>query len=297
MLNGDSISVSKFFQRDLGFFIPSFQRDYSWQEEDLKRFLETIETVISNNLNEQNNFQIGFLGSVITISDQAEIRKTYTIAPNESPNEIKVIIDGQQRLSTLLLLFSIFYKEISLLRQDTEFLKNFASLNIQGFLGYILEDLKTALFIPNPFAIQNPQLSYLPKLISQLHVDEWKRNTVGTYNSPIAKFLFTLFQNPNPTEIPQYSLLVEGLKELQTKFQKHGILSSIYTNYQTKFLNGNSLPNEVNNFFQEEKLFRFLFYYLLFYVVWNKFFIYETSSKTHEMAILLYESCFGKRMG
>ena len=76
------------------FIIPRFQRPYSWQKEEVEELLNDI---IENN----DNY---FIGSIVTY---------------KSNGDFKGIVDGQQRLTTLILvLTAIKYIAISLSNND-----------------------------------------------------------------------------------------------------------------------------------------------------------------------------------
>ena len=76
------------------FVIPRFQREYSWERKHYKEFLEdTLDGLIINNGTIANNQY--FLGTMLFVGDCFE---------NEQ--EEIVVVDGQQRLTTITILFS-----------------------------------------------------------------------------------------------------------------------------------------------------------------------------------------------
>lgn len=86
--------------------IPYYQRAYVWGETQLKRFLEDMEEISSSN-------KPYFLGSVIL---KQQITSTY-----ENCGNVRTVIDGQQRLTTL----TVFFKVYSLLLNDSSLFSNF----------------------------------------------------------------------------------------------------------------------------------------------------------------------------
>lgn len=87
-ITGKEYPLSKIFSADFEYHIPGYQRPYAWTEEetgilfdDLYEFFQT-EAV--------DNY---FLGSIVLIKDE---NKPYAD-----------VIDGQQRLTTLSILFSV----------------------------------------------------------------------------------------------------------------------------------------------------------------------------------------------
>jgi len=91
----DEYFTSYFFQ------IPEYQRNYSWQNDQIEDFLSNIEILLNNP--EEKDSKI-YLGNIIVLEDSQEIRNFQ-------------ILDGQQRLTTLFLsikvLLNIFEKIIS----------------------------------------------------------------------------------------------------------------------------------------------------------------------------------------
>jgi hypothetical protein len=74
----------------LKFLIPIYQRPYSWEREQIRRFLQTV-------IQSYRDGGIAFLGTLLLMkSDEKKI---------ESPWEV---VDGQQRLTTVLLLTKLF---------------------------------------------------------------------------------------------------------------------------------------------------------------------------------------------
>lgn len=72
--------------------VPYFQRSYVWTERQWERFLEDMETISANN-------KPYFLGSIIL--------KQKLTSSDSSIGDIRMIIDGQQRLTTLQIFFRV----------------------------------------------------------------------------------------------------------------------------------------------------------------------------------------------
>lgn len=107
-------------QNSTSFYIPPFQRGYAWGEEEIERYFQDIKNVIdSENDPEQRDKLEHFLG-IVVINQEKEGFGTRS-----------VIIDGQQRLtSTLLLIIAIRDLEVDQLKKtfiEDTFLRNNAS--------------------------------------------------------------------------------------------------------------------------------------------------------------------------
>ncbi len=96
------------------FVIPIYQRVYSWEKEQCKQLWDDI---IKTGGNDQMNGH--FIGSIVFVQDGI-----YTISHNEL-----LIIDGQQRLTTITLLLTALRNHLS---DEDEFLEKFSRQKIQN---------------------------------------------------------------------------------------------------------------------------------------------------------------------
>ena len=97
-MKADDVNIQTVFNRSRHLDIPFFQRAYVWGKEnnDLwDRFLEDIKTASNNN-------EKYFMGVII-------LKQTQTSA-SDQVGDVRVVIDGQQRLTTLILLFKALYE-------------------------------------------------------------------------------------------------------------------------------------------------------------------------------------------
>ena len=82
------------------FLLPSFQRQYVWDENDIRDLIDSI----------INNYPIGTIilwkPSTISIAEIDPFSKPLIDINTKKPNEVLYVIDGQQRLTSLLLLFN-----------------------------------------------------------------------------------------------------------------------------------------------------------------------------------------------
>lgn len=89
-------SIQKFIgSHDTIFTIPVYQRNYDWKEKHCNQLLKDIIDAGKN-----NNKESYFIGSIVFI------KTNITTTPN-----VLTIIDGQQRLTTLTILYSVLYKK------------------------------------------------------------------------------------------------------------------------------------------------------------------------------------------
>lgn len=99
-------SVSKIFSGDMFFIIPYYQRAYVWDIEQWERFLEDMENVSKYK-------KSYFIGSMI-------LKQKLTSSAETVGNQ-RIIIDGQQRLTTI----TVFFKVLSLLKENPGIFEKF----------------------------------------------------------------------------------------------------------------------------------------------------------------------------
>ena len=109
-----------------GLYIPLYQRDYSWDKDNIIQLQEDIESGISRIVNTKDEQEIRFLGTIITLIESNR-DKIYPIEPQIVPSRIEVLIDGQQRLSTIIVLSTILLKNLFEIREK---LKNLSCVFI-----------------------------------------------------------------------------------------------------------------------------------------------------------------------
>ncbi len=90
-MNADKQMIQMIFNTGRRLEIPFFQRSYVWEKENWERFLEDMKQV--SELDKKY-----FLGTLL-------FKQKSDVASHEFIGDVRVVIDGQQRLTTLILLF------------------------------------------------------------------------------------------------------------------------------------------------------------------------------------------------
>ncbi|TLD80876.1 DUF262 domain-containing protein [Helicobacter sp. MIT 05-5293] len=110
-------SVRNFLSSGKNFLIPEYQRPYSWKEEqcetlwnDIVEFFQETQDTKNNNLSDEY-----FLGSIVGFI-------------NDNNRNVFEVIDGQQRITTLSLLFRAFYKVTGDLQYQKEQTKGYTKV-------------------------------------------------------------------------------------------------------------------------------------------------------------------------
>ncbi len=112
-----SETVSDFFQRPgVGFYIPLYQREYSWDNENIDQLIEDICRGVEALLNVDD--KIRFLGTIILVKEPNPDANIHPKDRRALPPRIDNVIDGQQRISTIALLACLLYQKLSELSKN-----------------------------------------------------------------------------------------------------------------------------------------------------------------------------------
>ena len=159
-----------------GYIIPQYQREYSWGESNTNRLIDDIREGISS-LREDKD-ALTFIGTLITAR----------IYHDNFDSEIKVIVDGQQRITTISLIVQILHFELSKFvlpkPNGSEYFQTF-----QKMISRRRKELFDAIY-GEWHAEPTHKHDYFPKIIRE-QVDNWDGNfSRAEYKSPVAKYLY-----------------------------------------------------------------------------------------------------------
>src|SRR5690554_5470231 len=105
-LNVDQKTIMLLFSdKKSDFLIPDYQRPYAWEEAQCQTLWDDIFSFAfpDNNCDNFDSNEEYFLGSIVTF---------------ENENNKKEVIDGQQRLTTLMLLLRAFYEKFKKMQDN-----------------------------------------------------------------------------------------------------------------------------------------------------------------------------------
>lgn len=187
-MKADAIKLLDFIgkSQEKQFVIPIYQRLYSWEKEQCKQLWDDI---VKTGGNDQMNGH--FIGSIVFVQDDI-----YTTSHNEF-----LIIDGQQRLTTIMLLLTALRDHLN---DEDEFLEKFSCQKIQN--RYLInsdeKDDKRSKFI-----LSEPDRDTLLSLI-----DENRRKP----SEPSSKIMenFKLFEEWIRKNTNQLETIFKGLDRL-----------------------------------------------------------------------------------
>ena len=97
-------------ERGQGFYIPAYQRQFSWDKANIERLFDDVGHGINQLLHRDD--ATTFIGTLITIHD-TEYTTVDPIVRGQVPGKVMTVIDGQQRLTTLLLVNLALHNELT----------------------------------------------------------------------------------------------------------------------------------------------------------------------------------------
>lgn len=173
----------------LGLYLPPYQRPYGWGKDKVEKLLDDTLHGLKNLGEAPDSFT--FLGTVITIHDINHVTVNPIVKP-EVPSKVLTVIDGQQRLSSLLLLTVSLH---NLIRQHSWKVfkgkepdsSDMARAALYSETIQVLQMLSTAFCERHNYGTT----PIYPRLI-RAFVDQWARDAKNKqYDSPIAHLIYT----------------------------------------------------------------------------------------------------------
>ena len=167
-----------------GCYIPAYQRPYSWDKANAARLFEDATNGIEQML--QRASTISFLGTIIAIHDIKHV----TVKPllkQEVPQKVMTIIDGQQRLCTMMMINIAFHDHIRRLRKPFEGKADQHFKWIAEDCVLRVADLEKAILLDMNAGEENQR--FYPRIIRAMD-DQWSRRKAhAAYTSPIARLI------------------------------------------------------------------------------------------------------------
>ncbi|MEZ8082740.1 DUF262 domain-containing protein [Enterovibrio norvegicus] len=170
--------LSIFSENGVIFQIPSYQRGYAWEKKDLERLIKDIEDGYKR-FDVNTDYQtLCFLGSIITVNISDKIDTV------SSPLNV---VDGQQRLTSTLLLIQTLHLYIKELFTSN----NFMTENIKEWIKDEIQEIEQHT-LDCLFSLKkrkNEYYEYLPKIVREGFDTLSFRENKYNYSSPIADYL------------------------------------------------------------------------------------------------------------
>ncbi len=183
----ENSSVYDFFQQPgLGFYIPLYQREYSWDAANIEQLLEDISKGIERLAEGQEDAEneIRFLGTIITVNENDKNK----IQPQDTqalPTRIDKLIDGQQRLTTIAMFATLLYKQISLVQKKIR-----REEALKAEIDELCDNWKERLIVIFSLDLGRGNPRRKPKIIRGQR-DRWTKEgrIEDNYTSPVAHYL------------------------------------------------------------------------------------------------------------
>jgi Protein of unknown function DUF262/Protein of unknown function (DUF1524) len=173
----------------LGLYLPPYQRPYGWSKDKVEKLLDDTLHGLKNLGDAPDSFT--FLGTVITIHDVNHETVEPKVKP-EVPSKVLTVIDGQQRISSLLLLLVSLHNLIrqrswKVFKGKTPDPTDSARTHLYSETVNILQTLGTAFYERKNFG----DAPIYPRLIRSFD-DQWaKVAKLKFYESPIANLIYS----------------------------------------------------------------------------------------------------------
>ena len=167
---------------NVSFRIPEYQRTYDWDRDNIKRLLEDCLNGFYY-LSNSNNESYTFLGTLILVSERSE--------PSFDGTSLSVV-DGQQRLTTLILLCCALVEELFIRETDTHHLQESTISWIKREVEFIHERLFDCI---RGQLSRRGQTANFPRVVRLADDNRGFSSSEAEYRSIIAKFLMSFINH------------------------------------------------------------------------------------------------------
>ena len=211
---------------NVGFRVPEYQRTYDWSEENIKRLLEDCLNGFYY-LSQFKNESYTFLGTIILVVEKSE--------PSFDGTSLS-IVDGQQRLTTLILLCCVLIEELFSRKEDVRHLQESTASWIEREIDFICDRLFECV---SGQLRRRGQIGEFPRVVRVPEDNRAFSPSEAEYRSIIAKFL-KHFSDSYRQDIPVFPLIppedgVEARRFSQNyKYIKDQVKLGIYESNNTR---------------------------------------------------------------
>lgn len=133
----ESTYFGQLISQKVPFVVPRYQRPYAWEEEEVTDFIKDLQVLYIGRLNNPTNPKMHFFGGIVSVERYAPELSDMGHAYD--------IIDGQQRLATIMLTIALLIRGLEELAQKAKTVgdqetadrtKSYASITRENFLEY-----------------------------------------------------------------------------------------------------------------------------------------------------------------
>jgi Protein of unknown function DUF262/Protein of unknown function (DUF1524) len=188
------LSVFEFFAKaGQGLYVPAYQRPYSWDKSNISRLVEDVSHGFKMLVSQPDT--VTFLGTIIAIHD-TQHKTVSPLVRGKVPSRVMTIIDGQQRLTTLLIISIALHEQLRIagkkLKSDSE-ADNWLGQEIQRQLAELQKTFE------EDQAYGHAGFRYYPRMIRSFD-DQWSTDQQAQYKSPLAWYLHKYGEHLRATE-------------------------------------------------------------------------------------------------
>ena len=192
-----------------GFYIPAYQRPYSWGSDEINRLFEDVQEALFHLAENNEEDACCFLGTLILIWD----KENKTVKPaikEELPSQVSSVVDGQQRLTTLILSSILFRDRIAKLLEKSKKKSPEGFSQLHNFAEKSIVNLKNIYTLDYGFG----DYQYYPRMVRALQ-DTWsKQKNTKEYTSPISSTIEEAIKYANgDISNPEYPPISNGGEE------------------------------------------------------------------------------------
>lgn len=191
IFTAESQSIYDFLTVDgQGCYIPSYQRGYAWDAQNVARLLEDATLGLERLMYDRTS--VRFIGSIIAVPGNNR-----ELAPppldRELPTRVLTIIDGQQRLCTIVMFNILIHDKLRNLVAQLDHGEEDALVAIVNETRDYLDDLAKSYMFEGRRAAHLNRL--YPRLVRSMD-DVWARSPdIARYCSPIARFTWAYVEH------------------------------------------------------------------------------------------------------
>lgn len=170
-----------------GCYIPAYQRPYAWDEENVDRLIDDVINGLTHLVD--RSAAISFMGTIIAIHDTnfVTVKPVYQA---EVAQRVMTLIDGQQRISTSIMMNIALHHQLADLRRKLTKKAGDEFEWLREQIDRALAELWTTFALDQ--TIGTPAVNrFYPRVIRAFD-DVWsKKGTQALYRSPIARLIWT----------------------------------------------------------------------------------------------------------
>lgn len=215
------------------FYIPAYQRPFSWNAGNIKRLFEDSTRGLVQLIEWEQS--VTFLGTIIAIHDTSH-QTVHPSVQGQLPEKVMVIIDGQQRLTCLLVINALIHNELFKLTSNLKKIDGPAPKWLAARIDEHLGELHQTLGVQKFSGDESHR--FYPKMIRAID-DQWSSYAAeAKYASPISNFLFQYISYTiEPKGAFKYvPLVATGAKQAFTEVFSSAVKTA--QSYVSKIING-----------------------------------------------------------